>query len=825
MTRSSPKATGDAILQLLKNLFKMDKVTGLASVELWVLLTTVLLVLRFLFDFSGPWFGNPRRMFFVLTLETLNQNLVIYTMGLMQLSGVRVNDYFQVWAVLLVTLQYSVKIGRPYTRSKQVPLLDLMSSFWSANLLRVQTLYLLRIPLWLIWSLNAVRIIVLFVSSGKGEKNHQESMRLVSDYMSYEHTLSNPPDDQQEFSMSGYKYVVHGEHLVLKEIQEDPLRSDHSYKIMLDPDVAHKEKIVTVEKICHDTSESRLLGGTEGPGNRHKELCLSFALYKLLRRRFYGLPLHELQKTRLQGKTKIIRLTTSYILKESEKAFQISGVELSFVRDLFYSKHATMFAGGLLAPLWSLLLSLSLATAVGYIGYPVRYIPERMDPADRNRITHGVFITRLMVGIIVLKELSEIFIYWFSRWAKVLLLCNYVQHQCWRHPMMEMVMRFILFPSEFMHFLSEIWSMHWLGRKANQMDVRQQNLLVTARVLRRGFLPPLTMSWVSIRGVIYGTTSLTDYTKTEIINKLKDEGINKLKDEGILLDKYFSNAFKSDKEEDRPVKWPCDPKAADTHIILVWHIATCLCEIHFFDKVKKLKARRRPEPFVTVPNGNHQKKETEGPAAEQEVWSEEYFTAVSLSNYCVYLVMKELVPDNGLVARNVLDEVIEEIDFVTSKFGVGSMTLEDVYKSLKETVGMPCKNHGHHTTRGADVEAVRPDQGNQVQEEDKEYADLDIGCSLTRMGAMLAENLEKVYQDKAAQLWSDLANFWVGFLLYLAANTSPGTHAKHLAGETELITHLWALLTHAGYGGKDTDGKQGLDPEAIPDIDQEAAKG
>jgi hypothetical protein len=94
----------EAILLTLQRLFKLDNVTHMASVELWVLLTTVLLVARFLLDFSGPWFGNPRRMFIALTLEILNQNLVIYTMGLMQLSGARVNDYFQVWAVLLVTL-------------------------------------------------------------------------------------------------------------------------------------------------------------------------------------------------------------------------------------------------------------------------------------------------------------------------------------------------------------------------------------------------------------------------------------------------------------------------------------------------------------------------------------------------------------------------------------------------------------------------------------------------------------------------------------------------------------------------------------------------
>ncbi|CAD6268878.1 unnamed protein product [Miscanthus lutarioriparius] len=422
-----PSGVAGAILLSLEKLFKLDNVTHIASVELWVLLTTLLVVVRFLIDFEGPWFGNPRRTFVVLTLEILNQNMVIYTMGLMQLSGARkVNDYFQVWAVLLVTLQYSVKTGRPYTRSKQVPLLDLMSSFWSANLLRVQTFYLLRIPLWTIWSLNAVRIVVLFVSSGKGETNNQESMRLVSDYMSYEDTL---PQQKKESSMSGYKYLVYGEHRVLKEVQEGSKRevkrtlsscfrkrrqqvkseSSSSYKIQLYPDGVHKEQIVTVETIWKGDNDSGLLGAGEAAGHR-RDLCLSFALYKLLRRRFYDLPMHEMDRP--AGKEKMRRLVFDYVLKDRERAFRITGAELSFLQDLFYSKHATVLAGGgLLVPLRSLLLSLFLATATGYIAYPARYIPERMDPADRNRITHGVFITRLMIGIIVLKEMLEIVLY------------------------------------------------------------------------------------------------------------------------------------------------------------------------------------------------------------------------------------------------------------------------------------------------------------------------------------------------------------------------------------------------------------------------------
>ncbi|KAM3257820.1 hypothetical protein ACQJBY_049874 [Aegilops geniculata] len=822
----------EAILLTLKSLFKLDNVTGVASVELWVLLTTVLLVWRFVLDFSGPWFGKPSRMVVVVTLEILNQNLVIYTMGLMQLSGAKVNDYFQVWAVLLVTLQYSVKVGRPYTRSKQVPMLDLMSSFWSANLLRVQTFNLLRFPLWFICSLNAVRIIVLFVTTGKGETNNQESMRLVSDYMSYEDNLS-AGGDLQVSNMTACKYLVHGEHRVLKEIQEGPLGetrtlsscfrrrkirgSDRSYKIRLDPDGVHKNHLVTVEKIWHDTSDSSLLGGAADPRNQRKDLCLSFSLYKLLRRQFYDLPVHELKRP--QGEKKIRKLVFDYILKDCERAFRIVGVELSFLQDLFYSKHATVFAGGLMVPLRSLLLSLSLATATGYIAYPTRYIPERMDPADRNRITHGVFITRLMVGIIVLKELLEIVLYVLSRWAKVLVLCKYVQHQCLRRPVVEMAMRFMLF----------------FGSKAKwSQRIRQQNLLVTSRQLRlTGVLPPLTWRLVLRRGDITEKTALKDYTKIAILDSLKN--LENLEKCGLALDSYFyfSNAFKSS-ERVVNLEWPSNLKV-DTHIILVWHIATSLCEINFSDRVQNLRAVRRPRPFVQDPNRIRNKRQAKGRAAPQQeqesesegVWSEQYATATSLSNYCAYLVRKALVPDNPIVAGMVLDEVIKEINHLTSNFSREKkkkprlMQLKDVHESLMETVHKPCKNPDHYPIWGwgHDLEALTPEEMDQVREKENDEG-LHIGCSLTRMGAELGERLTEVYRGDAAGLWRDLANFWTGFLLHLAMNTSAATHGKHLAGDSELITHLWALLSHAGFHGHANDGEEGPDKDNTPDLDQ-----
>ncbi|EEC68544.1 hypothetical protein OsI_36852 [Oryza sativa Indica Group] len=192
-----------SIFSFMKRLFKMDKVTGMASVELWVLMTMFLLVSRFVLDFFGPWNADRSMVATIQIIEMLNYAMVQYTMGLMQLSAAKVNDYFQ------------------------LPILDLMSSLWAANLIRLQTLLLLKIPLWIIWSLNSLRIISYFFSSDKASDFNQENTRLVSDYMRYEHTLDVPVvnGNEEMEMMQQYRYLVIGEDEALKQAQEEGRRA------------------------------------------------------------------------------------------------------------------------------------------------------------------------------------------------------------------------------------------------------------------------------------------------------------------------------------------------------------------------------------------------------------------------------------------------------------------------------------------------------------------------------------------------------------------------------------------------------------------------
>jgi hypothetical protein len=321
--------------------------------------------------------------------------------------------------VLLVTLQYSVKVGNPYSRSMQTPLLDIMSSLWTANLLRVQTVLVLKIPLWLIWTLNAARIVSYFSSSARADSINEESTWLVGDYMRYEHTLGAQDLDSKHFTMKWCKHLVHGEHHVLKDLQVQQEEEEYArswFGVRLYPE-AH-EKLITLDKIWG--MESGLLGATADQNNRLKDVCLSFALYKLLRRRFYNLPMHEGRSSRQKKKKKKKkkkkrrrrRLVFDYIMHDTERAFRIVATELSFLQDLFYSKRAALLAKGF--PAWNLVLSLSLVVVTGYVADPAHLIPKQRTHTADQSISHGVLVTRVMVALIICKELAEIYLYVFS---------------------------------------------------------------------------------------------------------------------------------------------------------------------------------------------------------------------------------------------------------------------------------------------------------------------------------------------------------------------------------------------------------------------------
>ena len=48
------------------------------------------------------------------------------------------------------------------------------------------------------------------------------------------------------------------------------------------------------------------------------------------------------------------------------------------------------------------------------------------------------------------------------------------------------------------------------------------------------------------------------------------------------------------------------------------------------------------------------------------------------------------------------------------------------------------------------------------------------------------------------------ADFWADMMLFVTPSNDANAHAEHLAVGGEFVTHLWALLTHAGILNRDS---------------------
>uniref|UniRef100_A0ACD5T6Q5 Uncharacterized protein n=1 Tax=Avena sativa TaxID=4498 RepID=A0ACD5T6Q5_AVESA len=715
----------------LGRLFKLDQATHTANVEVWVMLTTLLLVVKFAIDSRGPWFFNKFMVLSLQFLEGLNSSMVTYSLALMQLSSSR-NDFFQVWGVLMVTLRYSVMVGRPYGRSKKLTLSDMMSSLWSANLLRSRSsVLLIAILLWSIWLINAARIIGYFISSERASRINQENMRLVTDYMRYEPELSSDSGSgagaADPVSMRGYKYLVCGEDEQDKKVAAPLFR----FKLNME-----HEKLITTESVW-SLEEDKLLGGEADADNRFKDVCLSFALYKLLRRRFHNLPSHEA----LHHKTR--RLVLGGLLRlpqeghDHERAFRVTEVELTFLKDCFHGNQAVMFVNGF--PLRRLLLSVLLVAALSSVAYPVYQIPSRNTD---SRVTRGVPVSYAIIFLIILKELWEVYVYVFSQWTKVWMLYVYITEPNLQCSLMRGVLR-VMF--------------RLVTRGQWDQQVGQYNIFIQCS------------EWKLVMSMLRPTTTkLQTDVKKAILESLR----------GLLqspqsLGSYFSSAFGSDDQGSIVVErfsWAND-FAADTHRILVWHIATCLCEMELCGEA----AAAAHKPFWLRPSRLFVHRSR---ATSEAMWAH-YNVAVTLSNYCAYLLTRppRLVPDNNFVSIKVFDAVRAEVFSATRR----CKSFQDIHHRLVGKAAVP----------------------------DGKYE------ATVKMGAELARQLLETYKDdNRAAAWQVLANFWTGFLLHLAASTKAQRHKTHLQGQGELITHLWALLSHAGFLGTIDQGEAVDDDEA-----------
>ncbi|CAN6216577.1 unnamed protein product [Urochloa humidicola] len=668
----------------------------------------------------GPWrrrSHNPVVQYGVSGVYLLSFALLSYTLGLMQ--GVVKNELYPVWATFIVLLfggANSVSVLHLDDNRKWIkPTLELAmymsyigwirgSLFfinWGAGKIRAIALQVLSI---LLGFKNAEMISALVLASDARASGSQT----VDRHMKHYEALMSAPNVYDPHSMEGYNYLVlpiDNVNLAIRPREADIQTA--------------RDELITLQKIWQHGNGDLLLS-SENPAIRHlKDVCLSFALFRLAVRRYFGYSCPEagLDKTRdlvLQG----LLPRVEEAAEDCERAFQVIEVELGFLYDLFHTKYAMIMCYGEVLSIGLSLCITFLSIAIGVsaltdLSPKGKYWELGLVDTEKK----DIIITKLILCALAIFQLLQIGLYCTSDWVKVSLVCKYTTKPAWQGnsyigKLFLLIGRVSIFLEQHKLFcrwenkIGQYSLMDSFSYPNNQFLERHSDMIPMFREGRKkGQSIPVPME-----------------VKIAIARRLK------------ASNGQISNGASALVRHGMPeLCWACQTNSDFTlaQVILLWHTATSYCE-------------------------NSESNGTDVQPTEQT--SRSKLVATALSKYCAYLVAfaPKLVPGSPIETESTLDELVREARGV-SKVNPG---IFELFGDLQEL-----HSEGRVQTMLAKCAAV--------------------GIQLASM------------EDQVTR-WNLLADFWVELMLYIAPSDNVAGHIECLAQGGEFVTHIWALLMHAG---------------------------
>ncbi|XBH60615.1 hypothetical protein VPH35_115187 [Triticum aestivum] len=212
--------------------------------------------------------------------------------------------------------------------------------------------------------------------------------------------------------------------------------------------------LVTIDKVWQldDMHDLKLT-------SRLKDVCLSFALSKLLRCRFTRYTNDEIGFTKASNFLRHMLLGDSY----DDRLLRLVEHELSFLHDIYYSSLAISYSK-IWMPLLSILISLSgigycLVLSILIVYVQIDYLNDTSDgqlpliqcnyqcrrfinevqgkiPAVHRQFFGSAIFDLVpvvvLIALVVLAEIREVASYICSNWTKVTLICHYINHASWQ---------------------------------------------------------------------------------------------------------------------------------------------------------------------------------------------------------------------------------------------------------------------------------------------------------------------------------------------------------------------------------------------------------
>lgn len=686
-------------------------------VELYVILTTLLVAFLTVF---GSWRRRSHSLMLKYSIWAsylLSTYLINYIMGLMKSTEIR-HELFAIWATFLIMFLGSADCISAYSledseHRKRYNLELFLQYFWLGWLIVVHSHKLkFMIPLYLLYFLSLRRTggraeALELASKSYGLVRHT---KLVADLMEVESNIEG--DEADPTCMRGYKYLVKGERKAKVTV-----KAPHYY---MQFETEDDHKVITIDMIWQ--CKGRLLSSTGDPDGRLKDICLSYALYRLLCRRFAKYSFSESSQLKTW---KFVR--DGLLSKEGdhERAFRVIEMELGFLYDLFYTKYPVLFAKGL--PLFR---NFELIIVI-IIGCWV--VASILTDYQRRPGLAALLVTGVVLIAILFMEIVQFFVVNFSDWAKVQWLCYYVKKPSWHNKCIEMIIRVICHKN-----LLKPWD-----RKLAQYSLLESfSHNPSVLLYNRCTSPYIDKPRSGLKQSAHVTLPIG--VKKAIIHSLKTNG-QRLTNGVASLQRNKINVL----------SWACE-LPTQTHVIMVWHIATSLCELNLSSQV-----------IAT------------GEQVNQLRQSENFIVATKLSKYCAYLVAfaPRLLPDHPYITEFIFDHVVVE----------AREKLKGCEKSICQKMFNLCKDD-----RKKRISQKMLTLGQEVGDQE-----------IIVKGAKLGKYLIETIRDNVLR-WRILAELWAEMMLFVAPSDDETAHAEHLAMGGEFVTHLWALLSHAGILKRDS---------------------
>uniref|UniRef100_A0ACD6A1K2 Uncharacterized protein n=1 Tax=Avena sativa TaxID=4498 RepID=A0ACD6A1K2_AVESA len=731
----------------------------LIRIESLVALVTMMFLVMFIMDFYRCRSRNSTVITVLKTIDSLSDQIVMYLLGAMQ-SARFDNQMFPVWCTVLVSLRASLGYLSGYgitDRERRLTEVANVIKFLAFGVLNGTRGLEFHKPLWVLWAILLLRSVYRFLAHhwAIGSLWHGRSSEFLPAYM------HESRSDREE----GNNLDKHQTYLIYGESSQEIGLKRPGYNLHLN--IVDSPSLITLDRI----SECREPLLSSSSSNRYKDMGLAFTLSRLLRCRLEDVTLHKETKKEIQRL--IISEITGNQQMEVKRAFKILELELAFVRDYFYTLYPMVFWRGLSSLCFSILLSIATFSVAFWLAIGIRKAYEPLEGTLVvwvGRWNVDVLITWVFMFFMMFKEVWEIVTYLLSNWTRLLLVCKYVQKsQSW---LMRNALTEDLISSFFVSKIADPWH---------------------GRIDQYDFLQSCTYKpsfWKIANAVTLGKTErkldgrnrgkaikIPECVKVAILQALSRIGLNNRQLPREIPSLNDLNQFPR-------YKWACLDLDTCSQVILVWHIATSLCEIKLaqeceMDLTKPRflhSAWSRLKTFFCCTSKPYLVNDNIHMHGDLKTC---YHTATSLSRYCAYLQVfrPELLPDSFVVPDLIFLEALQkarerpdDCNLIWCWYNKLMVIAEEAAQKKQEAV-----------------------ENNQDAAQD--YVDRRLSMNLVQQGATLGKDL--ISMDREIR-WKILAGVWADLLVHIAPSWNAVDHKNNLESGGEFITLIWALLCHCG---------------------------